>query len=210
MLKIVLATHNPDKQKELIPLFEPLGFGILTLNDFPTIGEIVEDGNTLYANAAIKANTIYRLIGIPSIADDTGLEVDALNGAPGVLSARYAGENCSYSDNVQKLLRELLDFNEPDRGARFKTIMVFTDGKTELTTEGVVEGRILKHPKGVGGFGYDPVFYVHKMEKTFAQMSSIEKNKISHRGIAAQKLADSLKQLYLSKNNSYLSTEETA
>ncbi|MFQ6609253.1 MAG: RdgB/HAM1 family non-canonical purine NTP pyrophosphatase [Fidelibacterota bacterium] len=209
-MKIVLATHNADKRKELIPLFEPHGFEILTLNDFPAIGEIVEDGNTLLANALIKAKTVFRLTGIPSVADDTGLEVDALNGGPGVLSARYAGEHCSYSDNVRKLLTDLSDVEDQHREARFKTIMVFTDGKTELTTEGVVKGRILKQPKGVGGFGYDPVFYVHKMEKTFAQMSSIEKNKNSHRGIAAQKLADSLTRLFPTQNYSNQSTEETA
>ncbi|NQU68806.1 MAG: RdgB/HAM1 family non-canonical purine NTP pyrophosphatase [Candidatus Marinimicrobia bacterium] len=209
-MKIVLATHNPHKRAELIPLLKPLGFDILTLDDFPTIGEIIEDGETLLENALIKARSVHTLTGLPSLADDTGLEVDALNGAPGVYSARFAGENCSYSDNVRKLLSVLSKVEPPKRTARFKTIMAFTDGKLELTAEGIVEGQILHQPKGVAGFGYDPVFYIHEMEKTFAQMTSNEKSKISHRGIAVRKMAESLHHLYSSVNRSKTLKKETA
>jgi XTP/dITP diphosphohydrolase len=125
---------------------------------------------------------------IPSWADDTGLEVDALNGEPGIYSARYAGENCSYSDNVNKLMKNMHSFPKNERTARFKTAIAFVDENMELVSEGSVEGLIATEPKGVGGFGYDSVFYVPENGKTYSEMSMKEKNKISHRGKANQNM----------------------
>tara|TARA_Y100000590_G_C15701685_1_gene1007036 strand:+ start:83 stop:697 length:615 start_codon:yes stop_codon:yes gene_type:complete len=192
-MKIVLATHNVDKRIEIIKGFSPFDIEILSLNDFPEIGEIVEDGLTLKENALIKANKIHSITGLPTIADDTGLEVDFLNGAPGVYSARFAGEDCSYADNVNKMINDLNGVPINQRGAVFKTSMVFIDKNMELSTEGVVEGYIAEEPKGIGGFGYDPLFYVKSIGKTFAEMSIKEKNRISHRGKAIKNLSNLLK-----------------
>jgi len=152
------------------------------------VGEIIEDGDTLTVNAIIKAKTVFTITGIPAISDDTGLSVDALNGEPGVYSARYAGENASYTDNVEKLLYKMKDIPLQNRGAQFETVMAFIDKDTELMAHGVVKGQITETPKGVGGFGYDPVFYAPEQEKTFAEMTILEKNQISHRGIALRNL----------------------
>jgi len=187
-MKIILATHNIDKRKELLHSLSELNIQLLTLDKFPKVGEIIEDGDTLTENALIKARTVHQITGLPAISDDTGLEVDALNGAPGIYSARYAGENCSYADNVNKLLREMQSIPHEERGARFRTTMAFVHDDTELIAHGVVEGRITEEAKGVGGFGYDPVFYHPVEEKTFAEMNVENKNKISHRGIAIRDL----------------------
>jgi XTP/dITP diphosphohydrolase len=187
-MKIILATHNLDKQKELLNSLSDMNFQILTLDEFPKVGDIIEDGDTLTENALIKARTVNQITGLPAISDDTGLEVNALNGAPGIYSARYAGENCSYADNVNKLLWELQSIPQEERGARFRTTMAFVNDDTELIAHGVVEGCITEEAKGVGGFGYDPVFYHPVKEKTFAEMNIEDKNKISHRGIAIRNL----------------------
>ena len=192
-MEIILATHNLDKCKELQKSFNNTNIKIYTLKDFPEIGEIVEDGLTLKENALIKANKIHFITGLPTIADDTGLEVDFLNGAPGVYSARFAGEDCSYADNVNKMINDLNGVPINQRGAVFKTSMVFIDKNMELSTEGVVEGYIAEEPKGIGGFGYDPLFYVKSIGKTFAEMSIKEKNRISHRGKAIKNLSNLLK-----------------
>jgi XTP/dITP diphosphohydrolase len=209
-MKIVLATHNKDKRKELLPLVRPLQMQVLTLDDFPQVGEIVEDGSTLKENALIKARTVHKLTGLPALADDTGLEVDALNGAPGIFSARYAGENCSYEENVKKLLSAMKGVPPGERTARFRTVMAFVDGRRELTAEGIVEGTISLSPKGVGGFGYDPVFYVSEMHKTFAQMKRNEKATISHRGRATKKMLQLLARYYSPQISNPTSKEETA
>jgi len=192
MIDIVLATHNKDKQAELSKVLNSKDVNILSLKDFPEIGEIIEDGKTLKDNALIKAREIYKITGLPSISDDTGLEVDALNGEPGVFSARYAGENCSYLDNVNKILKNMSKIPLDLRGAKFKTVMAFVSEKMELVSEGSVEGLITKEPKGIGGFGYDPVFYIPEMMKTFAEMTIEEKNYISHRGKAIDALKSDL------------------
>ena len=158
------------------------------MEDFPHVGEIIEDGETLTENAIIKAQTVFDITGIPAISDDTGLSVDALNGAPGVYSARYAGENATYTDNVEKLVDEMKNISSENREAQFKTVMVYIDKDTELIADGVVKGQITDASKGVGGFGYDPVFYIPEKEKTFAEMTIQEKNQISHRGIALRNL----------------------
>ena len=188
MIDIVLATHNKDKQIELSNGLNSKGVNILSLEDFPQIGEIIEDGETLQDNALIKAHAVYKITGLPTISDDTGLEIDALNGKPGVFSARYAGENCSYLDNVNKILKNMSKVPLEFRLAQFKTVMAFVSDKMELISEGKVEGLITMEPKGIGGFGYDPVFYVTEMMKTFAEMTIEEKNKISHRGIATRNM----------------------
>lgn len=191
---IVIATHNPDKKKEIMIALHELGVNILFLDNFPEIGEIEETGSTLLENSLIKARTVSSITGIPVIADDTGLEVDALNGAPGIYSARYAGINVSYEDNVRKLLSEMSSTDMDSRTARFRTIVSYHSSNKELWTEGVIEGSITMGAIGTGGFGYDPVFRVKQTGKTFAEMTSREKNKISHRGVALEKMCKLLKE----------------
>lgn len=199
-MKIVIATHNKDKFKELYFGLKSLNVELLSLNDFPGIGEIIEDGDTLEANALIKARTVYKLTSLPTISDDTGLSVDALNGAPGVYSARYAGENCSYLDNVNKMLSEMKNISENKRGANFTTVMAYVDGKGELLAEGVVKGVIANKIKGIGGFGYDSIFYVYNKGKTFSEMTIEEKNSVSHRSKAINDLKSKL-ATYLTNQN---------
>ena len=192
--EIVIATHNPDKKKEIMIALRELGVNILSLDSFPEIGEIEETGSTLLENSLIKARTVSAVTGKPAIADDTGLEVDALNGAPGIYSARYAGINVSYEDNVRKLLSEMSSFDMDSRTARFRTVVSFHSSNEELWTEGVIEGSITMNAIGKGGFGYDPVFRVRKTGKTFAEMTRKEKNRISHRGVALDKMRQLLKK----------------
>ena len=187
-MKIVLATHNRDKCAEMKEILRNMLIDIITLNEFSEIREIIEDGNTFEENALIKARTIHKLTNLPAMADDTGLEVDALSGKPGIYSARYAGENCSYSDNVNKLLQEMKNIPPGKRSARFRTSIAYVDDNMELTTEGIVEGLITNVTKGIDGFGYDPVFYIPDMKKTYAEMSINEKNQISHRGKAVNNM----------------------
>ena len=191
---IVIATHNPDKKKEILIALRELGVNILFLDNFPEIGEIEETGSTLLENSLIKARTVSAITGIPAIADDTGLEVDALNGAPGIYSARYAGINVSYEDNVRKLLSEMSSTDMDSRTARFRTVVSFHSTNKELWTEGVNEGSITMGAIGTGGVGYDPVFRVEQTGKTFAEMTRREKNKISHRGVALEKMCKLLKE----------------
>ena len=191
---IVIATHNPDKKKEILIALRELGVNILFLDNFPEIGEIEETGSTLLENSLIKARTVSAITGKPAIADDTGLEVDVLNGAPGIYSARYAGINVSYEDNVRKLLSEMSSTDMDSRTARFRTVVSFHSTNKELWTEGVIEGSITMGAIGTGGFGYDPVFKVEQTGKTFAEMTRREKNKISHRGVALEKMCKLLKE----------------
>ena len=194
---IVLATHNQDKKIELQDALSEFSVTILSLHDFPHIGEIEETGETLVENSMLKAKTVYNLTNLPAIADDTGLEVDSLAGAPGVYSARYAGEDVTYSDNVNKLLNEMKGISSRKRGAQFRTVISFIDGERELWTEGIIKGEIGEMPVGNSGFGYDPIFFIPELNKTFAELSTEEKNKISHRGLAMKKLCILLKE-YLS------------
>jgi XTP/dITP diphosphohydrolase len=187
-MKVVIATHNKDKLKEIKRGLSDLNVEILDLFSFPDIGEIVEDGKTLKENALIKAKCVYKKTGIPAIADDTGLEVDALGGKPGVYTARFAGENCTYLDNINKMLKVMKNIEDHKRTAIFKTVIAFVDSKTELFSEGKVKGLINKKIKGLAGFGYDPIFYVQEEGKTFAEMTIEKKNIISHRGQAINNL----------------------
>jgi len=201
MMKVVIATHNKDKLKELKKGLSNLDIKLLDLSSFPDIGEIVEDGETLKENAFIKAREVHKLTGLPAIADDTGLEVDVLGGKPGVYTARFAGENCSYLDNVNKMLKVMKNIKDSNRSAIFKTAMAFVDDKTELFSIGEVKGMIASEKKGLGGFGYDSIFYVVNEGKTFAEMSIEKKNIISHRGKAIKNFRPKLE--------SYFKTDKT-
>ena len=205
-MKVVIATHNKDKLKELKKGFSTLTIDLVDLFSFPEVGEIIEDGKTLKENALIKAKAVYDITGLPAIADDTGLEVDALGGKPGVFTARFAGENCSYSDNVNKMLKVMKNIKKSERGAVFKTVMAFYDGKEELFAEGFVKGIITENKKGLAGFGYDPIFYVVEEGKTFAEMTIEQKNIISHRGRAIKNLLPKLNLYFNTKNT----TKESA
>ena len=185
-MQIVLATHNKGKMSEINNLLSS-SYEVLTLNHFPNIKEIPETGKTLKENAFIKARTVFEMTGLPSLADDTGLEVEALGGDPGVFSARYAGEQASYQDNCEKLLKNMMRVPKEDREAKFRTVIAYKDDKRELSCNGSVKGEIAQFPKGSFGFGYDSVFYYPPLEKTFAELSEEEKNSISHRGRALRK-----------------------
>ena len=185
-MQIVLATHNKGKMSEINNLLSS-SIKVLTLDHFPNIKEIPETGKTLKENAFIKARTVFKMTGLPSLADDTGLEVEALGGDPGVFSARYAGEQASYQDNCEKLLNNMMRVPKKDREAKFRTVLAYKDNNRELSCDGSVKGEIAKSPKGSFGFGYDSVFYYPPFEKTFAELSEEEKNSISHRGHALRK-----------------------
>lgn len=193
-MEIVIATRNKKKLSELKRMLEGTDIRILSLDDFPSCPEVEETGNTFKENAVKKALEVSRFTDRPAISDDSGLEVEALSGAPGVFSARYAGEGAEDKDNVEKLLRELKDVPEKDRTARFVCViaLVYPDG-TIKTFEGEVRGRIGNTPKGKSGFGYDPVFYPEGYDRTFAEMSPQEKDSLSHRARALTKLIDFLK-----------------
>ena len=187
--ELVLATRNRDKCAELAALLGDLGIRLRTLDDFPEVPDVTEDGETCEANAVKKASAVARHTGLPAIADDTGLQVDALGGRPGVYAARYAGETVSYADNWRKLLRELEGVPREQRRARFITVAAVARPSAEKVevVEGVLEGFIAEAPVGTQGFGYDPVFYVPELGKTLAQLTSDEKNRISHRARAVIK-----------------------
>jgi len=187
MKKIVFATHNQDKLQEAQQILKDLPFQFVGLDEFPDIYEIEETGKTLLENSLLKAHTVHKLTGLPTIADDTGLEVDYLDGAPGVKSARYAGENVTYQDNLSKLLQELKGVPYKFRNAQFRTVISFITNQTEQWVEGIVKGVILDKPRGYGGFGYDSIFYIPTLKMTFAELAMVEKNKISHRGLALEK-----------------------
>jgi len=189
-LDLVIASANPDKAVELRELLAAELGDLVRLVARPTsIADIDETGETLEDNARLKAETIASATGLAAIADDTGLEVHALGGAPGVYSARYAGEDATYADNVRKLLSELA--GSPDRSARFRTVCViaFPDGD-ELIADGAVDGVITMEPAGSGGFGYDPVFRpLLEPVRTYAELSPAEKHERSHRGVAVRGVA---------------------
>ena len=185
-MQIVLATHNEGKMSEINNLLSS-SYEVLTLDHFPNIKDIPETGKTLKENAFIKARTVFEMTGLPSLADDTGLEVESLGGDPGVYSARYAGEQASYQDNCEKLLKNMMRVPKEDREAKFRTVIAYKDDNRELSCDGSVDGEIAQSPKGSFGFGYDSVFYYPPLEKTFAELSEEEKNSISHRGRALRK-----------------------
>jgi XTP/dITP diphosphohydrolase len=196
MLRIVLASANPDKAAEIAAILRRrLGTDVQIDLRPDHVSEVVEHGDTLEANARLKAVAVGRATGALVVADDTGLEVEALGGAPGVRSARFAGENATYEDNILELLDALVELPEPDeRRAVFRTVAVarYPDGR-EVVAEGEVAGIIALAPRGEGGFGYDPVFVPDEGDgRTFAEMDADDKHAISHRGRAFRALADRL------------------
>ncbi len=193
-MKILLATKNKDKVREIRAALSGLNIEVLSAADMPELPDVEEDAPTLEGNALKKAETIFKITQIPCVADDTGLEVEALNGAPGVFSARYSGPNATYQDNVNKLLHEMRDVPSDNRKARFRTVMAYTSESGSQTVEGVCDGRITTAQRGNNGFGYDPVFEVGKTGKTLAEMPLEEKNKISHRGRAIREIVSLFEQ----------------
>ncbi|MEP4535249.1 MAG: RdgB/HAM1 family non-canonical purine NTP pyrophosphatase [Cyclobacteriaceae bacterium] len=189
-MKICFATHNQNKAKEIRQLL-PAGFELITLDDLGQTEEIPEDGLTIEENSGIKANYVFEKFNVACFADDTGLEVKALNGEPGVYSARYAGEPKDNEANIDLLLKNLE--SKSDRSAAFKTVITYIDesGRSMQFT-GIAPGQIIQERTGAEGFGYDPVFLPAGHQKTFAQMTAEEKNAISHRGLAFRKFLDHL------------------
>ncbi|MHB1251149.1 MAG: RdgB/HAM1 family non-canonical purine NTP pyrophosphatase [Acidimicrobiales bacterium] len=194
MNTFVLATANPHKANEMRAVLEGLGIELLERPEH--VADVEEDADTLEGNALLKARALVQATGRPAVADDTGLFVDALDGAPGVYSARYAGENATYADNVAKLLKSLEGVSDSKRTARFRTVVVVAYPEGEpLIVEGSLNGSIGDEPRGDQGFGYDPVFLPEGGGgRTLAEMSPEEKNATSHRGRALRRLAQTLAQ----------------
>ncbi|MEW6533532.1 MAG: XTP/dITP diphosphatase [Thermodesulfobacteriota bacterium] len=194
--RILIATRNQGKVREIRDLVADLPVTFLSLDDVPDVPEVVEDADTFEGNALKKATILAQATGIPALADDSGLCVDALGGRPGVHSARYAGEGASDADRIAKLLNEMRDVPEQQRSARFvcALALAWPDGKSKMFT-GMCEGHITREPRGVGGFGFDPVFYFPEAGCTFAEMNRQDKNQVSHRGKALRQLAEYLTTL---------------
>lgn len=195
MDKIIFATSNPGKMSEIREIMQDLGVEILSMKEAGIEADIVEDGKTFEENALIKARTIRDLTGCLVLADDSGLVVDALNGEPGIYSARYMGEDTSYDLKNANIIERLSGMKDRGRSARFVCVIaaVFPDG-TEETRQGTIEGRISYEPAGENGFGYDPIFYVPEYGCTTAQLSAEQKNEISHRGKALRAIKEVIRQ----------------
>ena len=191
MIELVCASANPDKVAEIVGVLEGR---VLLLPRPAAMGDVAEDADTLEGNAVLKARAVCDFAGAAALADDTGLEVDALGGAPGVWSARYAGRNASYADNLARLLSEMRDVPAPQRTARFRTVaaVCWPDGAS-VVAEGLVEGAITTELRGTGGFGYDPVFAPAEADGlTFSEMGAAAKNAMSHRARALRALLELL------------------
>lgn len=194
--KIVLATRNKGKISEFAGLFAPLGWEVVSVADFPEAPEVQENGTTFEQNAIKKAATIASVLGMTALADDSGLEVDALEGRPGVYSARYAGEQATDEENWRKLLAELHDVPMAKRTARFRCVLALIEpGKEPIVASGACEGIILREPAGTNGFGYDPVFFLPQRLCTMAQLDKQEKNKLSHRAVAMNNLMEKIREV---------------
>lgn len=190
-MRILLATRNPGKVREMRELLSDLPVGLITTDELESAPAIEEDAETLEGNARKKAETLYRLTNLPSLADDTGLEVEALEGAPGVHSARFAGEDATDVEN-RRLLLERLD-GVKDRSARFRTVIAYVDDKGLHYFEGICSGTIAKEERGTGGFGYDSIFIPEASDRTFSELSPEEKNRVSHRGRALREFESYLR-----------------
>lgn len=193
--KIIFATGNEGKMREVREILSDLGMEILSMKEAGVFLDIVEDGTSFEENARIKARAVQKATGALVLADDSGLAVDFLNGAPGVYSARYMGEDTPYSVKNQAIIDQLREAGGKERSARFCCAIaaVFPDG-SEVVTEGVIEGVIADAPRGDGGFGYDPIFYLPERGMTTAELSAEEKNAVSHRGSALQKMKPWIKE----------------
>jgi XTP/dITP diphosphohydrolase len=195
-MELVLATRNRHKVSEILYILRGLNFIVRTLDDFPAVPEVTEDGATCRENAIKKARVVARETGRLALADDTGLEVEALGGRPGVYSSRFAGGKATFSDNRLKLLRELKGVPEPKRKALFRCIMALASPSLVLAVEeGVLPGRITARERGRAGFGYDPILLLPERKRTLAEMAPQEKNRVSHRARALAKMKRHLKRL---------------
>lgn len=191
-MKVIIATKNEGKVREFRQLLEPFGYEPVSMTEAGVNAEINEDGETFEENAHIKAKAVYQMTGLPVIADDSGLEVDFLGGAPGIYSARYAGENSTDEERNEKLLEEMQGVDLPLRNARFVCAIYFIlDSKHEYCVTGTLDGFIGEEPQGKNGFGYDPIFMIDE-DTSLAEVSAEEKNRISHRAQAMKKLAEEL------------------
>ena len=195
MKNIIISSSNKHKISEIITTIKPLFDKIYSLSDFPDIGDIKEDGTSIVENSFIKSRVAFNHTKLPSMADDTVLEVDHLMGDPGIYTARYAGENATYEENMEKLLKNLKGVPWKERTARFKTVVTYVDGENDFFVEGCLEGKILESKQGDLGFGYDPIFYASAQNMSLGDMGFEEKNQISHRAIAIQKFAHKIKRL---------------
>ncbi len=197
-MKILLATTSAHKIREILAIWGKIPFQILTLKDFPDFAPVDEDGNSFEENAFKKAREACRKSKILTLSDDSGIEVDVLGGQPGIHSARYAGTGASDEENLEKLIHEMKGFSNPqDRKARYRCVAALVDPSgDEKSAEGSVEGVLLEAQMGVEGFGYDPIFYVPSLHKTFSQVSLEEKNRISHRALAFRKMKEILLEKY--------------
>ena len=191
-MKLVLATNNLHKLREVQDILDA-GIELLSLSDIDFVGEIPEDHDTLEGNASQKSHYIFDACGVDCFSDDTGLEIDALNGRPGVYSARYAGEKANFMDNMEKVLIEMKGVE--DRAAKFRTVISLIIDGAERQFEGIVEGEILENMVGSQGFGYDAIFKPYGYDQSFAEMPLMKKNAISHRARAVAKLSEYLSQL---------------
>ena len=192
---IILATNNKSKVKEISEMMSGSDITFESLADAGINVEVEETGTTFEKNALLKAREICKLSGKPTISDDSGLEIDALDGAPGIYSSRFMGEDTSYDIKNNALIEKLENIADPDRTARFRCCMalVLPDGR-EFVTEGAMEGIIAREPKGINGFGYDPILFIPEYNRTSAELSSEEKNNISHRGEALRKMIEVIKK----------------
>ena len=192
---IILATNNKSKVKEISEMMSGSDITFESLADAGINVEVEETGTTFEENALLKAREICKLSGKPTISDDSGLEIDALDGAPGIYSSRFMGEDTSYDIKNNALIEKLENVADPDRTARFRCCMalVLPDGR-EFVTEGAMEGIIAREPKGINGFGYDPILFIPEYNSTSAELSSEEKNNISHRGEALRKMIEVIKK----------------
>jgi XTP/dITP diphosphohydrolase len=194
-MKVILASQNKGKMNEVKSIFKGTDFQIYSLYDLGNKIDVEETGNTFYDNALIKAKTIYDIYKEPVFADDSGLEIEQLDGRPGVYSARYAGEGCSFADNNMKVISELWNLPEPHK-AKFVSTAIFYDGKNIVEAVGELNGQIIMEQRGTEGFGYDPIFIPDGYNTTIAEMSFDEKNKISHRAKSFNKLKEKLMQVF--------------
>jgi XTP/dITP diphosphohydrolase len=200
METILIATNNKGKLKDFAAVFNPMGFQIKSLQDYPNIEEVEETGTTFEENAILKAEYLSNIVNSPVIADDSGLIVDALEGRPGVYSARYAGLHKSDEDNLQKVLKELHNVHPGKRTASFYCALALAiPGKETITVHGTVNGYIATEKKGTNGFGYDPIFFLPELDKTMAELSTEEKSGMSHRGNAIKALLE-----VINKDKEYL------
>ncbi len=196
MQQLLIATHNKHKVEEIKHFLSGLPFDVVSLADIPNAPKTIEDQPTLEENALKKAREAFHATNILTLADDTGLEVYYLALQPGVYSARYAGENTTYEQNNKKLLRAMKGVAQRRRKARFRTVVAIVGKKIENVFEGKVDGTILEEPRGMQGFGYDPLFVPAGYNKTYAEMTIEEKNKLSHRALALKNAIEFLKTLY--------------